>query len=255
MNPEYQRLVAAYVEWLRSHMQLADVDGTCEITTPFLDRHNDHIQIYVEAKANGMYELHDDGYTISDLKLSGCNLSTNHRQQMLETILRGFNVFEKDEILFVEANRITFPHRKHALLQAILHVNDMFMTAKHHVARFFLEDVTQFLEAANIRYIPDVSFPGRSGFNHRFDFVIPRSKQHPERIIRAINNPNKDAATALLFAWTDTKENRTHNSQVYAILNDTGRQLNNDVLSAFRHYDVRTVLWSERDKYIDALAA
>jgi hypothetical protein len=255
MNPEYQRLVKSYVEWLRGQTQLADVDGVCEITTPFLDRHNDHIQIYVQAKDGGAYELHDDGHTISDLRMSGCNLTTTHRKQMLDTILKGFNVSEKDEILFVEANKQTFPHRKHALLQAILAVNDMFMTAKHHVARFFLEDVTQFLDAANIRYTPDVSFPGKSGFNHRFDFVIPRSPKQPERIIRAINNPNKDAATALLFAWTDTKENRTHNSQVYAILNDTEKQLNNDVLSAFRQYDVHTILWSEREKHVEVLAA
>lgn len=255
MNREYQSLVESYVEWLRSSIQLVDVGGVCEITTPFLDRHNDHIQIYVEAKGNGAYHLHDDGYTISDLKLSGCGLLTTNRQQMFETILKGFNVSEKDEILFVEADRNTFPHRKHALLQAILTVNDMFMTAKHHVARFFLEDVTQYLDAASVRYTPDVSFPGKSGFNHRFDFVIPRSKSQPERILRAINNPNKDAATALLFAWTDTKDNRSKDSKIYAILNDSERSLNNDVLSAFAHYDVQTILWSERDRHVQALAA
>lgn len=255
MNPEYPRLVLSYVDWLRSNTQLADIDGVCEITTPFLDRHNDHIQIYIEAKNNGTFELHDDGYTITDLKLSGCSLSTTNRKQMLDMILKGFNVSEKDEILFVDADKNTFPHRKHALLQAILTVNDMFMTSKQHVARFFLEDVAQFLDASDVRYTPDVSFPGKSGFNHRFDFVIPRSKDHPERVLRAINNPNKDSATALLFAWTDTKDNRAKDSRVYAILNDTERPLHPDLLSAFGQYDVSTILWSERQKYVETLAA
>lgn len=255
MTTEYQKLVDSYVDWLRNRTQLADVDGVCEITTPFKDRHNDRIQIYVQAKESGTYELHDDGYTISDLKMSGCTLTTNHRQQMLDVVLKGFGVREKDDVLLVDATKDTFPQRKHALIQAILTVNDMFMTAKHHVARFFLEDVAQFLDSNSVRYTPDVVFPGRSGFNHRFDFVIPRSKTQPERIIRAINNPNKDAATTLLFAWTDTKENRSKDSHVYAILNDTERPLNNDVLSAFAHYDVRTILWSERQKYAETLAA
>ena len=255
MSLEYQRLVDSYVQWLRNRTQLVDVEGGIEITTPFMDRHNDRIQIYVETKGSGQYELNDDGYTIADLKMSGCNLATAHRRQMLDVILKGFSVTEKDEILLVEATIDNFPQRKHSLIQSILTVNDMFMTAKHHVARFFLEDVTQFLDANTVRYTPDVVFPGKSGFNHRFDFVIPRSNKQPERIIRAINNPNKDAATALLFAWTDTKENRTKNARVYAILNDTEKQLNADVLSAFHQYDVHTILWSERDKYAESLAA
>lgn len=60
-----------------------------------------------------------------------------------------------------------------------------------------------------------------SGFTHHFDFVIPKSPSQPERIIKAINHPNKDAATSLLFSWTDTKETRPARSAMYAILNDT----------------------------------
>ena len=255
MTPEYVKLVESYHDWLRNRTQLADVEGVCEITTPFKDRHNDRIQIYVESKQDNAYELHDDGYTLGDLKATGCDPTTAHRQQMLDIVLKGFGVGRENEILSLEATKETFPQRKHSLLQAILTVNDMFMTAKHQVARFFLEDVTEFLDANTVRYTPDVVFPGKSGFNHRFDFVIPRSKNHPERILRAINNPNKDTATSLLFAWTDTKENRPRNAHIYAILNDTEHQLNADILSAFRHYDVRTILWSQREQYAAALAA
>src|SRR5688572_28238432 len=133
MNPEYESLVESYVQWLRNRTQLADVDGVCEITTPFKDRHNDRIQIYVQAKQGSGYELHDDGYTISDLKMSGCALTTPNRVQMLDVIVNGFGVQVANEILSIEATRENFPQRKHSLLQAILTVNDMFMTAKHQV--------------------------------------------------------------------------------------------------------------------------
>ncbi|MGH7139520.1 MAG: DUF1829 domain-containing protein [Pirellulales bacterium] len=254
IQAECARLVDSYVEWLRSRVELRDVDGVCEITTPFLDRHNDRIQIYVH-KVDGRLRLSDEGTTIADLELSGCGVTSPNRKRMLQTIVNGHGVQEKNGEMFVEAVAENFPHKKHSLLQAILEVNDMFMTAKHHVAAFFLEDVKGFLEEITARYSPDVAFLGKTGFTHHFDFVIPKSAGHPERIIKAINNPNKDAATSLLFSWTDTKETRPARSAMYAILNDTERRLNADVLTALEHYDVQTVPWTKRQEYAAKLAA
>jgi hypothetical protein len=254
MPLECERLVDSYVAWLRSKITLRDIDGACEITTPFLDRHNDRIQIYVEQK-NGFLLVSDDGNTLNDLELSGCKIDTPNRKQMLQTILNGFAVEEIGGELQVRAAPDTFAHKKHSLLQAILTVNDMFMMARPHVARFFREDVANFLDSLDVRYAPDVSFQGKSGYTHHFDFVIPKSRKSPERVIKAINNPNKDSATALLFSWTDTKEIRPPKAVIYAVLNDTEKSLNADVLSAFHHYEVKTVLWSKRDEYAAELAA
>lgn len=95
---------------------------------------------------------------------------------------------------------------------------------------------------------------GKTGFTHHFDFV-PKSVAHPERIIKAINHPNKDAATSLLFSWTDTKQTRPARSAMYAILNDTERPLNADVLAALEHCDVQTVPWTKRQEHATKLAA
>jgi hypothetical protein len=254
MQAECARLVDSYVAWLRSRVELREINDVCEITTPFLDRHNDRIQIYVH-KMNGHLRLSDEGTTIADLELSGCGVTSPSRKRMLQTIVNGHGVREENGELFVEAATDNFPHKKHSLLQAILEVNDMFMTARHHVASFFLEDVKSFLEEISARYAPDVAFLGRTGFTHHFDFLIPKSPGSPERIIKAINHPNKDAATALLFSWTDTKETRPARSAMYAILNDTERQLNADVLTALQHYDVQTVPWTKRQEYTALLAA
>lgn len=59
-----------------------------EITTPFLDRHNDRLQIYA-TKSNGHFALTDDGYVIQDLQSSGCELKTKKRRALLETTLNG----------------------------------------------------------------------------------------------------------------------------------------------------------------------
>ncbi|OEG71791.1 hypothetical protein ATZ36_12720 [Candidatus Endomicrobiellum trichonymphae] len=41
-----------------------------EITTPYIDRHNDYIQIYIK-KSKGSFILTDYGYTVDDLLLPG----------------------------------------------------------------------------------------------------------------------------------------------------------------------------------------
>src|SRR5487761_1368307 len=174
MQVACNQLVDSYLEWLRAKIELRDIGGVCEITTPFLDRHNDRIQIYVHTEGNRL-RLSDEGVTIADLEMSGCGVSSENRQRMLQTILNGHGVQEKAGELFVEASPENFPQKKHSLLQAILSVNDMFMTARQHVAGFFLEDVKHFLEEISARYSPDVVFQGKTGFTHHFDFLIPKS--------------------------------------------------------------------------------
>lgn len=72
---EIASLIGHYTDWLRSKIALRQVDDWVEITTPYLDRHNDYLQIYAQ-KQNGSYILTDDGYIINDLHQSGCTLDT-----------------------------------------------------------------------------------------------------------------------------------------------------------------------------------
>lgn len=254
MTTDCQTLVESYVAWLRDRIGTEDIDGICEITTPFLDRHNDRLQIYVERRG-GRLRLTDDGYIMGDLESSGCPLDTPHRREILLAVLNGFGVHEEEGELVVEASERDFPRKKHSLLQAMLTVNDMFMTARHRVSRLFLEDVGRFLDEHQVRYTPSVEFTGRSGFLHKYDFVIPRSQTMPERIVRAINNPTRDTATSMIFSWTDTRETRPRNSKAYAILNDAEREPSPDVLSAFSQYEVTTLPWSHREQYLGELSA
>src|SRR5215472_2464367 len=72
---ECRQLVETYVEWLRQGFSAESVGEVCELTTPFLDRHNDYLQIYA-IKQNGIIKLSDDGYILSDLRSSGLELIT-----------------------------------------------------------------------------------------------------------------------------------------------------------------------------------
>ncbi len=246
MINEIQALMEEYVTWLKAKNSLRQIDNWIEITTPYLDRHNDYLQIYVTKLDNG-YLLTDDGYIINDLKQSGCSLDSSKRESLLHTTLNGFGVrLSKEQAIEVRATADNFALRKHNLLQAMLAVNDLFYLATPTVASIFKEDVIAWLDKIEARYISDIKFTGKSGYDHRFDFAIPKSHNQPERILQTINRPNRDTAEALAFAWYDTKVIRNSDTRAYAIINDSDRDVPTGVIDALQNYDIKTVLWRER---------
>lgn len=254
MINEVQKLLDQYLRWLKDKTALRQVKDWIEITTPYLDRHNDYLQIYVKRENSG-FVLTDDGYTVEDLKRSGCELETKKRKDLLTLTLNGFGVRLEGDALIVHASSDNFALRKHNLVQAMLGVNDLFYLAVPMVASLFLEDVTSWLDLHDIRYTPKVKFTGKSGYDHLFDFVIPASKKQPERILQTINRPSRDTAQAVAFSWIDTKEVRPANSRAYAFLNDSEHLPHASVLDALRNYNVNPVSWSKREEMKEELAA
>ncbi|HLQ43510.1 MAG TPA: DUF1829 domain-containing protein, partial [Planctomycetaceae bacterium] len=248
-------LLDQYAQWLRDKTVLREAnDQYVEVTTPYLDRHNDYIQIYVR-RDNGGFVLTDGGETIQDLRASGCDLETTKRRDLLTAVLNGFGVRREGEALVVKATPQDFSLRKHNLVQAILAVNDLFYLAVPVVASLFLEDVTAWLELHDIRFTPNVKFTGHSGYDHAFDFVVPASRRAPERLIRAVNRPSRDLAESLAFSWIDTKEVRPVASKFYTFLNDEHRLPPASIVDALRNYDIVPAIWSRRDEVRHELVA
>jgi len=252
---EIEKLLNDYRVWLKDKTTLRELNGSwVEITTPYLDRHNDALQIYARAE-NGGYILTDDSYTVHDLEASGCNLHTGKRQDLLKMTLNGFGVRLHDEALEVRATAESFPLRKHSLIQAMLAVNDLFYLAKPVVESLFFEDVVAWLDANEIRYTPKVKFTGISGYDQLFDFVIPKSRKQPERILQAITRPARETAQSFIYAWADTQKVRSPESKAYTVLNDIEQATPGGVIDALRNYRIRPVLWSARAEVVTELAA
>ena len=76
-----------------------------------------------------------------------------------------------------------------------------------------------------------------------------------QRAALALTRPTRDTAQALAFSWIDTKEVRPSDSRAYAVLNDVDRQVSMAVLEALQSYDVKPVLWSQKDEIRQELAA
>ena len=202
---ECQQVITEYLKWIKNNTIVKTVEeGTvCLISTPFLDRHNDHLDIYL-IKNNGALKLSDNGYTIADLKMSGFEMNTPKRESILRTALNGFGVkINGNDELYVETNTNNVGQKKHYLLQAILAVNDMFNLSQEKVHSLFKEDVELYFRSNDIFFSKDIKLSGKSGFDHNVDFLIPATKNKPERLIKAINSAKKDTVLSSIMAFND----------------------------------------------------
>ena len=247
-------LINEYWSWLKQETEIRPIDEYVEITTPFLDQHNDHIQIYAKHNGGG-WILTDDGYTIRDLQNSGCDIDTERRQNLLRTVARRLGVELKEEELLVHTSQQDFARKKHNLIQAIIGVGDLFHTSSSTVISIFLEEVENWLRTLDVRFTESVKFTGRSGYDHHFDFVIPSSHEAPERVVKVINRPDRASIERMIMAWSDTKDVRPEKSQALAILNDVVKEPNFSAIEALENYDVKAIPWSRRTDYTLDLAA
>ena len=263
MIDEIQNLMEEYWKWLRDKTALRHEGDCVEITTPHLDRHNDYLQIYVRRDNGGGFVITDDGYTLDDLEMCGCSINSERRREILETTLNGFGVDQNGNALEVKSSAGDFCVRKHNLVQAMLAVGDLFYTARSATVGLFNEDVARWMDSAEIRYASRIKFSGKSKFDHLFDFVIPKSKGMPERMLRAINHPSRDSAQTAIFAWQDIQESRPPASRFYAFMNDedksnelavTDTSLDN-IQSAMTNYGIIPVMWSGRENFLSDLVA
>lgn len=253
MNITIKELEEDYFKWLKDKTTLKNIGEWNEITTPFLDIHNDYLQIYAKISQDKI-TLNDSGFILNDLDLCGCSIDSKRRKDLLDVTLNGFGVKNENGVLTVEASQETYALKKHSLLQAMMQVHDLFYTSSPKNKSIFTDDVTSWLDKKEIRYLSRVNLIGKSGYNNVFDFAIPKSKNSEQRIIKTINTPTRDNARSFAFSWLDTKEARPEPSTAYAFLNDN-QEVAKDVITALKNYEIVPVLWSEIEKFSAPLVA
>jgi hypothetical protein len=252
---EATTLVDEYLRWLRENLRPAEVEGGVVISTPFLDRHSDEIEIFVQ-KENGGFRLSDDGYTISDLRAGGVDLTKGSRRDQVVRILNGYGVQLEESELSVKTTISDFPQKKHNLVQAILAVDDLHVTAKEDVLQFFREDVEEFLRTEEIPLFRDVKLSGKSGLDHHFDIGLPSDARHPERVLKAINALRRDTAMNFAFSVEDVRNLRGHDALgAFAVVNDSEHPPAAEHLNVLKNYGVVPILWSERARARAMIAA
>ncbi len=252
---EATRFIDAYLRWLRENLRVQEIGGAVAISTPFLDRHNDEIELVLE-KQNGSIRLTDDGYTIRDLRGSGVDLLKGARHDQLLKIISGYGVHLEGDELSVKTTLADFAQKKHNLLQAILAVDDLHVTAKEEVLQFFREDVEELLRAQELPLFRDVKLSGKSGLDHHFDVGFPSTGGAPERVLRAINTLRRDTAMSMAFAVEDVRNIRGHDALgAFAMINDAENEPSAEHLEALKSYGVVPILWRDRQRARELIMA
>ena len=244
-----QQVINDYLKWIKDNTIIKTIEEgkLCSISTPFLDRHNDHLDIYL-MRNNGNFKITDNGYTIADLRMSGFEINTPKKESILKTALNGFGVkINGNDELYVEANSSNLGQKKHYLLQAILSVNDMFNLAQETIYSLFKEDVELFFRSNGIVFSKDLKLTGKSGFDHNIDFLIPETKNRPERLIKTVNTPKKDSILSSIMAFADINQTRETATKNYVIYNDIEKEVSKDIISALDNYGVGNIPWSKKE--------
>jgi hypothetical protein len=115
------------------NINIKEVKRIYEITTPFLDIHNDHIQIYLELEhnSNPWAILTDKGITLSDLKASGYDWTTEENHKSLIPIVKNFKInLSSNGELSVETNYKYICDTFNRLIQAIITIITSFTIRK-----------------------------------------------------------------------------------------------------------------------------
>ncbi|MBI4288519.1 MAG: DUF1828 domain-containing protein [Chloroflexi bacterium] len=250
---ECERLAQDYADWVRQRIKVQNIGDVCVLTTPFLDKHRDLLQIYVERTDSGLL-LSDDGYILRDLQMSGLELDTERRKELLHHILLSFGVTIKGEELQAVASEKTFAQKKHDFVQAMLAISSLVHLARPTVAAVFKEDVARFLRDNQVRFVSDVKLTGESGLHHPFDFVIGAAPDRPERYLRAIGTPDRESVVEFMFSWQDVKRARPSDAVAFAVLNDQEqRRISPDHVSALEKYAIEVIRWTDRNSKLAKL--
>ena len=119
--------IKEYSDWIKDKFSQKSIGEFTEITTPFVDSHNDQIRFYISRTENG-YKLTDDGYIINDLIMCGCDVLSKKRKEMLHHLADSMGVEIEGLCITVEATQKDIAHKQHTIIQAMLKIGDMFLT-------------------------------------------------------------------------------------------------------------------------------
>ncbi len=246
-------MIDEYAKWLRSRVEIKKINETdyVEITTPFLDRDNDTIQLFLKETEDKKILLSDGGDTISELETIGIDVSRGRRKELVETILRQNGAKLNNSEIAVVTTYENFPIAKNNIIRAILAINDLYYLTPRTVSTVFKEEVEEFLQKNEIRYSTGFGLIGRSGLYQPFHFLIQSA--HRDIVMQAIGRPIRQWISLFIMSWSDVAALRGHDTVSIGILNDEAVSVDESLIMAMKTYDIKPFLWSRKEALVSEL--
>lgn len=252
MEFDVEKFKNEYLSYLNESLTGNLMEDHYELSLPFYDRFNDALQVYVEESKDlkNEYIISDDAYIINSLISGGFKLS-DKRVQAIQSICNKLGVQLIGKTLIIKSNKRDLVAKVHSLGQAMLRIDDMYLTSKSRATSYFLEDVIAYLENNEVYCASNVSFVGKSGLTHDFDFLFQKNKVHSERLCKTMNNATKNNMINMIFAWEDILSERK-NSELIVLINDENK-VDVEIINGLSNYGINSIEWSNIDNEIDCL--
>jgi len=235
----------AYLSWLSASSTVHQAGDWVVVTLPFLDRHNDHLQIAVRETGDG-YHLSDDVYIRKDLDSAGLE-PTPQRQELVEGTARRFGVRMHAGAIVAEAGAATLPQQFHAVLQAMLAIGHLRANTRKATESPFPMQVREYLKTLPLPVRQGVLVIGRSGRKHRFDYALLDAKGEPVYLIAAIGSPVRERLRKAVLSWNDVRARQPVGAGMFARIADAGWPPAPDRLELCAANGVRVIPWSQRE--------
>ena len=242
---DIKKMIDSYTNWINERISFERIGEYYEITTPYLDRFDDYLQIYVKQIDEDNIFFTDDGYIIGNLIACGMQFKKGSaRRDILERTICNYGLTLNGEAITATDTIKNFPQKKHMMVQAMLLIDNMFELRKGNVKNLFLEDVTAFFDKNEIYYTRDFSIVGKTKNVYTYDFHFQRNRANPtDRFCRVINHLNKSIRDSTIFNWLDTMDSREDEGRLIAIINDENT-VNEKDIDAFESYNIKSILFS-----------
>jgi len=248
---EVQGLTEKYIQWIKDNMTFNQVEEWVEVTTNYLDMHNDSIQIYIK-KEDDHYLMTDDGFVKSELFLSGLNFQSDKQKQLFDSVMKSFGIYEENDALYKKSKEIDFPFKFHVFVQGLLSLLDLFYIAKPQTKSMFYEEILNWFSEINIPYTERIKIEGKSGFDHTIDFVFPKTREKKERLAKIIGSLKGNNFKSLLFMYEDIKAVRKSFEPILFINDQDDKDLSKEI-KACQEYNILPVCWSKKEEYLEEI--
>lgn len=85
-----------------------------------------------------------------------------------------------------------------------------------------------------------------SGISHQIDFLLPKYKEIPDRILIAVNDLTPQRAKLETFKFQDISRGSEEKYEQLVLFNDT-KPISNEISTMFKAYNIWAIPWSKRD--------
>lgn len=246
-------LVDDYVNWLRKQYRVNNLGDTEEIVTPFTNSIGDNITIYVSSNPDNSITLTDDFDTLGDLEMMGINLAVSTREKYLKNVLKDYGVQCVDKELFITGSKADFPKMKQRLVEAIIHIDDIFMTRKENITNIFKEEVYDYFDKNDFGGLKTYRPYGASGNDYVVDYTIPQKTNRPFRFINFTNTSsfsNIATAGATYGDISNGQEYSLKNSEFIIIYNSKQANPSDKSINIANQYNLRLIPWDDKKQIL-----